>query len=63
MISTIYAKALRINNAVKSEMGVGAITNLQSNDASKVWGAVVFLNVLWCDCSTGCAALWRAVGL
>lgn len=32
----LYAKALRITSSVKSEMGVGAICNLQSNDANKV---------------------------
>jgi hypothetical protein len=37
MIQMIYEKSLRVTGAIKAEMGAGAIANLQSNDASKIW--------------------------
>lgn len=43
----IYEKSLRVTNAVKSEMGVGAIVNLQSNDASKIWNTPLYLHIVW----------------
>jgi hypothetical protein len=43
----IYEKSLRVSNAVKSEMGVGAIVNLQSNDASKIWNTPLYMHIIW----------------
>ena len=33
----LYTKSLKISSGVKSEYGIGAITNLQSNDAAKLY--------------------------
>jgi hypothetical protein len=46
-IAMIYEKSLRVTNAVKSEMGVGAIVNLQSNDASKIWNTPLYMHIIW----------------
>ena len=43
----LYRKSLRITAASKGRMGVGAIVNLQSNDASKLWGMAQYLHILW----------------
>lgn len=32
---------------MKSEMGVGAIVNLQSNDAAKLWNMPLYLHIVW----------------
>ncbi|GFH15646.1 uncharacterized protein HaLaN_11907 [Haematococcus lacustris] len=47
MITNIYEKSLRVTSAVKSELGVGAIVNLQSNDASKIWNIPLYLHIVW----------------
>lgn len=47
MVEMIYRKSLRITSAVRSEMGVGSIVNLQSNDAAKIWSLPLFLHVIW----------------
>lgn len=47
MVEMLYRKSLLITSAVRSEMGVGAIVNLQSNDASKIWNMPLFLHVVW----------------
>ena len=47
LISAIFAKSLRISAAVRGEMGIGKIVNLQSNDASKIWATAQFLHMLW----------------
>ena len=47
MIQMIYAKSLRITSGVKSNMGVGSIVNLQSNDASKIWNMPLYLHIVW----------------
>lgn len=47
LVATLYDKTLRITSGIKSEMGVGAIVNLQSNDASKIWGLPQYLHILW----------------
>lgn len=47
LVDTLYRKSLRITAASKGRMGVGAIVNLQSNDASKLWGMAQFLHILW----------------
>ena len=43
----LYRKSLRITAASKGKMGVGAIVNLQSNDASKLWGMAQYLHIIW----------------
>lgn len=43
----LYRKSLRLSAASKGRLGVGAIVNLQSNDASKLWGLAQFLHILW----------------
>ena len=43
----LYAKSLRITSSVKSDMGVGPIVNLQSNDASKIWNLPMYLHIVW----------------
>lgn len=47
MIQLLYEKSVRVTSAVKSDMGVGAIVNLQSNDAAKLWGMPLFLHIVW----------------
>lgn len=47
MIEMLYAKSLRITSSVKSDMGVGPIVNLQSNDASKIWNLPMYLHIVW----------------
>lgn len=47
LIGTLYGKALRIDSTAKGEMGVGAIVNLQSNDASKLYKLPQYLHMLW----------------
>jgi hypothetical protein len=58
MIQMLYAKALRISSGVKSEMGVGSIVNLQSNDASKIWNLPMYLHIVW----NGPFQVWREEG-
>ncbi|GMH35949.1 hypothetical protein BSKO_03817 [Bryopsis sp. KO-2023] len=47
LVQTVYRKSLRITASVKSDRGIGTIVNLQSNDASKLWGMPSYLHVLW----------------
>ncbi|GFR41153.1 hypothetical protein Agub_g1817 [Astrephomene gubernaculifera] len=47
LIDLVYDKCLRITTAVRSEMGTGAIVNLQSNDVAKLWSTVLYLHVIW----------------
>ena len=47
LIHTLYQKALRISVASKAELGNGAIANLQSNDAAKVYNLPPYGHILW----------------
>ena len=47
MIQMLYEKSTRITGGVKSDMGVGSIVNLQSNDASKIWNLSLYLHIVW----------------
>jgi ATP-binding cassette subfamily C (CFTR/MRP) protein 1 len=47
LIEMLYDKSLRIDSSTKSGMGVGAIVNLQSNDASKLYKLPQYLHMLW----------------
>ncbi len=60
LVDMLYRKSLRITAASKGRMGVGAIVNLQSNDASKLWGMAQYLHILWSgpfQVITWCASL------
>ena len=43
----LYTKSLRISSAARAAVGVGAIVNLQSNDASKLWNLPQYGHMLW----------------
>ena len=47
LVDMLYRKSLQISAASKGRMGVGAIVNLQSNDASKLWGMAQYLHIIW----------------
>ena len=47
MIGMLYGKSLRLHASARNEFGTGAIVNLQSNDAQKLWWIPVFMHVLW----------------
>jgi len=47
LVDMLYAKSLRISAAAKSEMGTGAVVNLQSNDGAKLWSLPQYLHMLW----------------
>jgi len=47
LVTTLYQKALRVTTSAKADQGVGAIVNLQSNDASKLWNLPQYLHILW----------------
>jgi hypothetical protein len=47
MIDMLYRKSLKVTSAVRGAFGVGAIVNLQSNDASKIWSLPQYLHVVW----------------
>ena len=47
MLEMLYDKSLRISSSVRSDMGIGSIVNLQSNDAAKIWNIVLYLHILW----------------
>lgn len=50
LVDMLYAKSLKISAAAKSEMGTGAVVNLQSNDAAKLWSLPQYLYVLLFKC-------------
>ena len=43
----LYQKALRVTLSMRGNQGIGGIVNLQSNDASKLWGRTEFVHFLW----------------
>ena len=47
LIDSLYQKSLRLSAGNKSEMGVGKIANLQSNDAAKLWKLPQYLHMIW----------------
>jgi ABC transporter transmembrane region len=47
LIQALYAKSLRVSIPAKNELGGGAIANLQSNDAQKLWTLANYGHVLW----------------
>ena len=62
-LQLLFDKSLCITSAVRTDMGVGAIVNLQSNDASKLWALPLYLHVVWNGpMQVGQQAMGRAVG-
>lgn len=47
LVELLFQKSLRVSSSVRSEMGAGAIVNLQSNDAAKLWTLPLYLHILW----------------
>ena len=47
LVDLLYKKSLRMSAAAKAEMGAGAVVNLQSNDAAKLWSLPQYLHMLW----------------
>ncbi|KAK9847067.1 hypothetical protein WJX84_012280 [Apatococcus fuscideae] len=47
LIDVLYRKSLRVHSATKGAMGIGAIVNLQSNDAAKLWNMPPYFHGLW----------------
>jgi ATP-binding cassette, subfamily C (CFTR/MRP), member 1 len=47
LIQALYAKSLRISLPAKHSLGGGAIANLQSNDAAKLWNLPNYGHVIW----------------
>lgn len=45
LVDMLYQKSMRLSAGKTSEMGVGAIVNLQSNDAAKLWRLPQYLYV------------------
>lgn len=47
LVTMLYQKALCVTSSVRADQGIGGIVNLQSNDASKLWGLPEYLHILW----------------
>ncbi|GAB4815546.1 hypothetical protein N2152v2_002592 [Parachlorella kessleri] len=47
LVDALFRKSLRISSAAKSEAGVGAIVNIQSNDAAKLWNLPQYMHMIW----------------
>ena len=47
LLEMLYRKSLRVSGAVKARMGTGAIVNLQSNDAAKMWMLPGYVHMIW----------------
>jgi ABC-type multidrug transport system fused ATPase/permease subunit len=47
LIDMLYQKSLKLSVAKTQDVGVGAIVNLQSNDASKLWKLPQYLHMIW----------------
>ena len=47
LVDMLYRKALLVSSSARTEYGIGAIVNLQSNDASKLWTLPQYLHMLW----------------
>ena len=47
LVTMLYRKALCVTCASRADQGIGGIVNLQSNDASKLWGLPQYLHILW----------------
>ena len=47
LIDVVYRKSLRMSIGAKNLMGSGAVANLQSNDAAKLWSLPQYLHMVW----------------
>ena len=47
LVNSLYAKSLRLAAGKVSDLGVGSIVNLQSNDAAKLWRLPQYLHMIW----------------
>ena len=47
LMDMLYQKSLRVSVDVRNARGIGAMLNLQSNDASNVWQMPVNIHTLW----------------
>lgn len=47
LMDMLYQKSLRVSVDVRNTRGIGAMLNLQSNDASNVWQMPVNVHTLW----------------
>jgi ATP-binding cassette, subfamily C (CFTR/MRP), member 1 len=46
LVDALYRKSLRVSAAARAELGAGAIVNLQSNDAAKLWSLPQYLHMV-----------------
>jgi len=47
LVDALYAKALRVSAAARDARGSGAVANLMSNDAAKIWALPSYIHMLW----------------
>ena len=47
VLDMLYQKSMRLGVDVRNARGIGAVVNLQSNDASKVWMMPTYIHLLW----------------
>jgi len=47
LISSVYAKTLRLSPAARQEQGSGNVVNLMSNDTSRIKNLFTYLHTLW----------------
>eukprot|EP00889_Picochlorum_renovo_P004424 jgi/Picre1/31454/NNA_006806.t1 len=47
LVNSLYEKSLRLAAGKVSDLGVGSIVNLQSNDAAKLWKLPQYLHMIW----------------
>jgi hypothetical protein len=47
LVATLLDKGLRASPAARGRRGAGAVTNLMSNDAAKLWALPTYMHMLW----------------
>ncbi|WPT17490.1 Multidrug resistance-associated protein 1 [Picochlorum sp. SENEW3] len=47
LVNSLYEKSLRLAAGKVSDLGVGSVVNLQSNDAAKLWKLPQYLHMIW----------------
>lgn len=47
LVDALYKKSLLVSEAARAELGAGAIVNLQSNDAAKLWQLPQYFHMIW----------------
>ena len=70
LMALLYRKSLRLSlcssNSSSTDLGVGAVTNLMSNDAERVFEMQLFLHYLWASPTfvvTLMAMMWHEIGV